>query len=78
MTVETPNTRAEEALVLAALARRDDVADHGERGDDQAAAAEALQRAEGDQLRHVLGQAAQDRADEEDHDRAPAGSILRP
>ena len=61
---------AEESLVLAALARRDDVADHGERGDDQAAGAQALQRAAGDQLRHVLGQAAQDRAGEEDQDRA--------
>ena len=35
----------------------------------QPAAAEALQRAEGDQLGHVLGDAAQRRADEEDHDR---------
>ena len=41
---------AEEALVAAALARRDDVADHGDRDHDQPAAAEPLERAEGDQL----------------------------
>jgi hypothetical protein len=61
---------AEEPLVLTALARRDDVADHGERGDDQAAGPEALKRAARDQLGHVLGQAAQNRAGEEDQDRA--------
>ena len=60
---------AEVALVLAALARRDDVADDGERRHHQAAGAEALQRAERDQLAHVLREAAEHRADEEDHDR---------
>jgi hypothetical protein len=60
---------AEETLVLAAVARRDDVADHGHRRDDQAAAADALERAEGDQLEHALGEPAERRADEEDHDR---------
>ena len=37
---------AEEALVAPALARRDQVADHGDGDDDQPAAAEPLQRAE--------------------------------
>ena len=45
---------AEVALVAAALARRDDVADGGERERHQAAAAEALDGAEGDQLLDVL------------------------
>ena len=55
-----PSTRgraedgAEVALVAAALARRDDVADHRERQRHQAAAAEALDGAEGDQLLDVL------------------------
>ena len=60
---------AEEALVLAAVARRDDVADDGDRRREQAAGAETLQRAERDQLGHVLRDAAQRRADEEDDDR---------
>jgi hypothetical protein len=60
---------AEEALVLAPLAGRDDVADGGDRRDDQPPAAEALDRAERDQLAHVLREAAKSRADEEDHDR---------
>ena len=57
---------AEETLVAAALARWDDVADDGDGGDDEAAAAEALDDAEGDQLGQVLRHAAQPRADEED------------
>src|SRR5262249_50624340 len=61
---------AEEALVPASLARRDDVADHGDRRHEQAAAAQPLERAEGDQLGHVLADPPERRADEEDHDRA--------
>ena len=44
------------------------LADDGERDDDQAARAEPLQRAERDQLHHALREAAQRRADEENHD----------
>ncbi len=61
--------RAEVALVLAALARRDDVADDRERHHHQSARAEPLQGAEGDQLRHRLREAAEHRPDQEDHDR---------
>ena len=60
---------AEVALVAAAFAGRDDVPDHGDRDHDQAAGAEPLDRAETDQLGHVLAQPAQHRAGEEDHDR---------
>ena len=60
---------AEEALVLAALTRRDDVADDGHRRHDQPAATDPLQGAECDQLAHVLREPAEGRADEEDHDR---------
>ena len=61
--------RAEEALVAAALAGRDDVADHGDRGHDQPARAEALDRTEGNQLDHPVREPAQRRAGEEEHDR---------
>jgi hypothetical protein len=64
-----PEDRAEEALVPAPLARRDDVADHGDRRHDQPAGAEALKGAEGNQLGHVLREAAEHRSDEEDRDR---------
>ena len=47
---------AEEALVAAAVARRDDVADDGDRDHDQPAAAEPLQRAERDQLAPCSGE----------------------
>ena len=60
---------AEDALVLAAVARRDDVAPHGHGRDDQAAAADALHRTKRDQLEHALGEPAERRADEENHDR---------
>ena len=60
---------AEVALVPAALARRDDVADDGDRHHDQAAGTEPLERAEADQLGHVLAEPAQHRAGQEDHDR---------
>ena len=61
--------RAEEPLVPAAVARRDDVADDRDRRREQAARAETLERAERDQLGHVLRDPAERRADEEDHDR---------
>src|SRR5436189_45198 len=50
-----PEDAAEVALVAAALARRDDVADDRDRRHHQASAAEPLEAAERDQLRHVLG-----------------------
>ena len=59
----------EVAHVLAALAGRDDLAERGHRADDQAAGAEALDGAEGDQLRHRVRQAGQRRPDQEDDDR---------
>src|SRR5207247_7809539 len=60
---------AEVALVLAPLARRDDVPDDRERDDDQPARAEALQRTEPDQPGHALREPAERGADEEDPDR---------
>ena len=60
---------AEESLVAAALAGREDVADDRQRQHDQPAAAQALQGAERDQLGHVLADSAQHRADQEQHDR---------
>ena len=60
--------RAEQALVAAALAGRDDVADDRLGADHQPAAAEALDGAEGDQLDHGVAEPRQDRADQEDHD----------
>ena len=61
---------AEQARVLAALARRDHVAERGLRAHHQPAAAEALDRAEDDQLGHALREPAQRRAGEEEHERA--------
>ena len=60
--------RAEISLVATALARGDDVADDTEREGHQPAAADPLDGSEGDQLRQVLTQAAQDRTGEEDQD----------
>ncbi len=60
---------AEVALIAAALARRDDVADDGDRGHDQPAGAEPLQRPERDQLGHAPADPAQRGAGEEEHDR---------
>ena len=59
----------EVALVAAALAGRDDVADDAEGDREQAAAADALDGAEDDQLAHVLAEPGQGRADQEDDDR---------
>jgi hypothetical protein len=50
---------AEDPLVPATLARRDDVAHCRHGRDDQAAATEALQGAEADQLDHRLADAAE-------------------
>ena len=61
---------AEEPLVLAALARRDDVADDRDRRHDQPAAAEALDARGTRSARPMFcAQPAERRADEEDHDR---------
>ena len=60
---------ADQAHVAAAVARRDDLGDDRLRADHQPARAEALQRAEGDQLAHRLAQARQQRAGQEDQDR---------
>src|SRR2546423_89389 len=63
-----PEHGAERALVLPPLARRDDVT-HDRLGEHyEAAAADALDRAERDQLAHVLGQTGQRRANQEDDD----------
>jgi hypothetical protein len=61
---------SEVALVAPTLARRDDVADDGQRDDDQPARAEPLQGAEGDQLTHALREPAQRGSDEENRDRS--------
>ena len=61
--------RAEIALVPAALAGRNDVADDAEGDRHQTAAADSLEGAEGDQLEHVLAEAAEGGADQEDDDR---------
>jgi hypothetical protein len=61
--------RSEQALVTAAIAWRDEIADDRHRHDDQPAAAESLHGAKGDQLRHRLRQPAESGADQEDHER---------
>ena len=71
---------AEEALVLAALRRREDVGDDGQRDREQRAGAEALEAAEGEELPHLLAQAAEQGADQEDahadeEDRPPAEDV---
>ena len=59
--------RAEDALVAATVARRDDVSDRRLCRHHQAAAPEPLHRPERDQLGQVLRDPAQDRADQEHH-----------
>jgi hypothetical protein len=59
----------EQAHVAAALAGRDDVADDRLGADHQTTAAEALDRAERDELDHGVAEPGQNRAGEEDHDR---------
>ncbi len=58
----------EQALVAAAFAGRYEVADDRHGQHHEPASAEALERAEGDELAHVLRGAAERRADEEDRD----------
>ena len=60
--------RAEKTLVAAALARGDEIADHGDGDDHEAAAAYSFERAKGDQLHHVLREAAERGADKKDRD----------
>jgi hypothetical protein len=59
----------EVALVAATLPGRDDVADDAEGDGEQAAAADALEGPEGDQLAHGLAQPGKGRPDQEDDDR---------
>lgn len=60
---------ADQAHEPAALAGRHDVRDDRLHADHQAARADTLHRAEGDQLVHGLGPAGERRADDEDQDR---------
>ena len=60
---------ADVALVLAALARREEVGDRGLAQRNQAARAHALQRPEGDQLAHRLRRPAERGPEQEDRDR---------
>ncbi len=60
--------RTEEALVLAALLRREQVPDDGQCDREERAGADALDAAEDDELRHVLAETGEGRADEEDDD----------
>ena len=58
----------EEALVLAALGRREEIADDGQRDREERACAESLDAAEGDQLPHRLAEPGQYRAEQEEAD----------
>ena len=58
----------EEALVPAALRRREDVTDHRQRHREEGAGTQSLDAAEHDELPHLLRQAAQHRTDQEDAD----------
>lgn len=60
--------RAENALVLAPFARRNDVAHYSLRGDHYAAATQPLHRAEQNQLHHVAAQPAEHGTQQEDAD----------
>src|ERR1700709_1427859 len=61
--------RRDVALVAPALARGDEVADGGHRQGHEAARGGALNGAQGDELRDVLGRAAQRRGGDEDEQR---------
>jgi hypothetical protein len=65
------------SLVATALAGRYHVADDREREREQAAAADALQPAEGDQLEHVLRRSAE-RAGHQEHDDGELEDALAP
>ena len=73
--IATAMTRGHHALVLAALPGRYQIADDRHHADHQAARAQSLDGAEADQLPHVLGHAAQHRADQEDHDGGEEGAL---
>ena len=66
----TSEDGADRALVLAAVAQRDDVGDHRGRRHGQPAAADALQRARPDQPGHRLRETREHRGDREEHDAA--------
>src|SRR5829696_6627252 len=61
--------RADQPLVAAAVARRHDHPDHREGQRKDPARADALDRAEDDELNHVLRRPAERRAEDEDRDR---------
>jgi hypothetical protein len=63
-----PEHGAEQALVLAAFGRREEVADHREGDREERAGADALEAAEGDELPHRLAETGQRGADQEDPD----------
>jgi hypothetical protein len=63
-----PEDRPEQALVLAPLGGREQVADDRQGDREERARAEALQAAEEDELPHRLAQARQHRADQEQDD----------
>ena len=63
-----PEHGPEQALVLAALLRGEHVADDRERHGEQRTGADALDASEQDQHAHVLAEAGQRRADQEDGD----------
>src|SRR5690606_1592571 len=70
--------RPRESLVGAALTRREDVTDRGERHRDEGAATEALQAADDDELGHVLREPAErgGRAEQQDpEDQDPLAAV---
>ena len=66
--LDMPEHGAEQALVPAALRRREQVGDRRHREREDRARAEALDAARGDQLPHLLAQAGQHRAEDEHAD----------
>jgi len=60
---------AKDSLIASAVARWHDVSHHRLGRDDEPAAAQTLDGAKHNQLRHVLAQSAQRRTDEKEHDR---------
>ena len=63
-----PEDRTEQALVLAAFLGREQVTDDRQRDREQRAGADALDASEQDEHAHVLAQAAEGRAEQEDDD----------
>src|SRR2546425_4749271 len=64
-----PEYAAQEPLPPAALGGRVQISDHRERVRENGPSAQALDRAEEDELEHVLRYAREDRADQEQNDR---------